>query len=824
MSNFQYLQEGKGLRFLSPLNVWALSFGCIIGWGAFIMPGTMFLPNAGPLGTIIAMGLGALIMLVIGANFCRLGERYRDNGGIFTYTRMLLGHDHAFLAAWSLGLAYLSLLWANATAFVLLSRYFLGDFLEWGLHYQVLGFDIYFGEILATWGILIFFGLFACYGGRLRRNVHSALALLLIAIVVGLCIGVDVKTIHTGFSPAFQPDISPGMQVFSMLMLAPWMFIGFEAVTHAQANFSFKPKRLYIIATLAILCGALTYVLLTTLAVLSIPEEFDSWTTYIESLHELSGIYALPVFHSVMDIFGMEGAYLLGIAMFAALSTSLLGFYRATAFLFQSMARAGLLPEKIGLEDKDSLPHHAILLIIALSLPVPLLGRNAIAWLTDVTTISGSIAYGYASFCALIMSRAEGSRLGKALGITGLLFSFCFFFFPILPNLLAGSALDSESYLLLAAWSIVGFVYYWYVFKHDKNNHFGRSTVMCIILLFLTFFSTSMWIRQVTIDRLQAAVHEGVAISHNALSMTSILQMIFIMIILGLMFNIFTTIRNREEKLDQKILASHTLSQVKNTYLANVSHDIQLLTNSFIGYVQMSLETCAICTVCQEEKAHPEVPQAMGEALGHIEPLNHYLLSLIQSMLRVNSMDEGTVTLKETHTDLNHTMKQIRNVFSALMEEKGITFRVDNQIEDALVKCDNERLLRLLMNLISNAYNASGEGNEVTVTLRQLGPGYHPEGGGRWHRRQTCVDYELTVKDTGQGMPPTLAGRLQELLDMDSAPTFSSLLDMGRGMYVVKTIVNRMNGTISFATGHGTGTEFKIRLTFAISRQEDNEA
>ena len=154
-------RQESALRFLSPLNVWALSFGCLIGWGAFVMPGTMFLPHAGPIGTIIAMCLGALIMLAIGANFSFLGQRYQDNGGIFTFTRMLLGSDHAFLAAWSLGLAYLSLLWANATAFVLLARYFLGDALEWGIHYQVLGFDIYFGEILATWLILIAFGLFA---------------------------------------------------------------------------------------------------------------------------------------------------------------------------------------------------------------------------------------------------------------------------------------------------------------------------------------------------------------------------------------------------------------------------------------------------------------------------------------------------------------------------------------------------------------------------------------------------------------------------------------------------------------------------------------
>ena len=47
-------------RSLSPLNVWALAFGCIIGWGAFMMPGTTFLPKAGTLGTTLAMLIGRL--------------------------------------------------------------------------------------------------------------------------------------------------------------------------------------------------------------------------------------------------------------------------------------------------------------------------------------------------------------------------------------------------------------------------------------------------------------------------------------------------------------------------------------------------------------------------------------------------------------------------------------------------------------------------------------------------------------------------------------------------------------------------------------------
>ena len=41
-------------RYLSPIDVWAMAFGCMIGWGAFVMPGTTFLLIAGLAGSVIA--------------------------------------------------------------------------------------------------------------------------------------------------------------------------------------------------------------------------------------------------------------------------------------------------------------------------------------------------------------------------------------------------------------------------------------------------------------------------------------------------------------------------------------------------------------------------------------------------------------------------------------------------------------------------------------------------------------------------------------------------------------------------------------------------
>ena len=96
-------------RYLSRTDVWAIAFGCIIGWGAFVMPGTTFLPIAGPGGTVVAMAVSAAIMLVIGMNYAYLMVRRPGTGGVYTYTKEAFGRDHAFLCAWFLRMRRLSL-------------------------------------------------------------------------------------------------------------------------------------------------------------------------------------------------------------------------------------------------------------------------------------------------------------------------------------------------------------------------------------------------------------------------------------------------------------------------------------------------------------------------------------------------------------------------------------------------------------------------------------------------------------------------------------------------------------------------------------------
>ena len=61
---------------LMPLDVWAVAFGCIVGWGSFVMPGSTFIPLAGAGGTVLALLAGTLLMLIIGRNYSFLMEEY----------------------------------------------------------------------------------------------------------------------------------------------------------------------------------------------------------------------------------------------------------------------------------------------------------------------------------------------------------------------------------------------------------------------------------------------------------------------------------------------------------------------------------------------------------------------------------------------------------------------------------------------------------------------------------------------------------------------------------------------------------------------------
>ena len=486
-------------RYLSPLGVWALSFGCSVGWGAFVMPGTTFLPIAGPIGSAIGMAVGAIIMLIIGRNYYFLMQRYPDAGGTYSYTKHILGFDHGFLSGWFLVLAYIVIVWANLTALALIGRNLLGDMFQFGFHYQLAGYDIYFGEILAAIGVLFLCGLFCLFRKRIAVWVQIVMALILIGGVV-ICFSVAVsKNGGSGIiEPAFSKISSSGnlMQIFSIVALTPWAYVGFESVSHSAEEFKFKQNKTFIIIIAAVFTAGLAYILLSWLAVTALPEGFSDWTAYISHLSELEGTEALPTFYAVSKAMGGTGIVILGVTVLGGIITGIIGNTIAASRVLYAIAKDDILPKWFCRTNKDGNPSNAILFILLVSAIIPFFGRTAISWIVDVTTVGGTIIYAYTSAAALKEAQTTKNKRMIVCGVIGVLFSFLFALYFLIPNLASVSTLATESYLILTVWSILGLVFFRNVFGKDKTRRFGKSIIVWIVLLFLIMFTSIVWMQQ----------------------------------------------------------------------------------------------------------------------------------------------------------------------------------------------------------------------------------------------------------------------------------------------------------------------------------------
>lgn len=300
--------DNKTRHSLSPLSAWALAFGCVIGWGSFVMPGTTFLPTAGPAGTGIAMAVGAALMLVIGFNFHFMMNRCSEAGGAYAYAKGAFGRDHAFLCAWFLGLSYIALIPQNASALALMSRYFLNKALQFGFHYRVAGYDVYFGEILFSELIVLLFGLLFLFGEGVVRHLQTVAALAIVTGVgIVLCAGtgkLDLGCVRPSFG---MKGFSPALGITALVMLAPWAFVGFDTLSLFTKDFRFSVKRSFRIITAAILIGAAVYTALTWLSAAAVPGRYSDWQAYIFDLDNLEGPAALPAFQAGQAVLGLSG-------------------------------------------------------------------------------------------------------------------------------------------------------------------------------------------------------------------------------------------------------------------------------------------------------------------------------------------------------------------------------------------------------------------------------------------------------------------------------------------------------------------------------------
>lgn len=464
--------ESKLQKKLSPLNVWALALGSIIGWGAFVMPGNTFLPNAGPVGTAIALGIAALIMICIAFNYDYMINHFPVAGGEFTFTSVSFGRTTGFVCAWFLGLSYLAIVPLNATALALIGRNLFPTLTQWGYLYSVEGYSIYAGEVLLAVSALLLFAFLSIKGISVAGKFQTMLAFGLvgaIALLLVSCLFSDYASL-SHLQPLLLEQEGGGWNlggILAVIAVAPWAFVGFDSIPQAAEEFNFSHRKSKMIMVASILIGALLYLILNTITAAVLPASYDSWQQYIADCKldplpdSLSGLSALPTFNAAKLMLGNVGLLILGVALICAVLSGIIGFYMATSRLLYSMAKDGVLPAWFGkLHPKYNTPHCALIFVLGISLLAPWFGRTVINWVVDMSSIGAAIGYGLTCASAFVQMRKNGdaSLWMKANAILGSVFSVFFAALLVVPN--PWAYLGKESRIALLVWCLLGAVFF----------------------------------------------------------------------------------------------------------------------------------------------------------------------------------------------------------------------------------------------------------------------------------------------------------------------------------------------------------------------------
>lgn len=470
---------------LNPTHVWAIAFGCIIGWGSFINPGKKFLPNSGVAGTAIAMVLGALVMIIIAFSYAYMVPKYPKAGGEFTFTKICFGKKPAYLCGWFLLAAYLTNVPMNSTAIGLIVDGLDGsaDILKWGFHYQIAGFDVWLGEMILAMAILIGFGILNIMGVKKAGFIQTILASLLAICAFTLCAAgiISAKAKGINMSPIWGFDKAAAIAanattanigefahvgtrgiisaILATFAIAPWAFVGFDTIPQAAEEFNFSYKKVMKIMVIAIAFGCFVYTSNNTVAAAAL----QNWPDRV-----MAGDWVLLI--AAEELLGTFGKVLIGVGVSCAVLSGIMGFYLASSRLMFSMSREGYLPTWFGkLDEKYQTPKNAMIFCILISLSGPILGREALGWFVDMSSIGASIGYFFTSLATnmTLKKDKDGTKALKAIATIGVVFSSIFMVLQLVPIPgLSGVHFGKESYIMLVAWCVIGIIFYLKQRKH----------------------------------------------------------------------------------------------------------------------------------------------------------------------------------------------------------------------------------------------------------------------------------------------------------------------------------------------------------------------
>jgi signal transduction histidine kinase len=226
-------------------------------------------------------------------------------------------------------------------------------------------------------------------------------------------------------------------------------------------------------------------------------------------------------------------------------------------------------------------------------------------------------------------------------------------------------------------------------------------------------------------------------------------------------------------------------------FVANVSHELKTPLTSIQGFAQAILDDTA-----DTLEARKQAAQIIYEEAGRMHRMALDLLDLAR-------LEAGTADLKMSPIDMGALLRSIVEKFTSQAQKAGIHLQLNVPEYLPTLIGDGDRLAQVFTNLVDNALKFTPFGGQVSLQALS-----------------TVADMEISVTDTGQGVPNKALTRLfDRFYQVDPAraggETAAVRRGAGLGLAIVQEIVQAHNGKISVRSEVGHGTTFVIHLPLA---------
>lgn len=235
----------------------------------------------------------------------------------------------------------------------------------------------------------------------------------------------------------------------------------------------------------------------------------------------------------------------------------------------------------------------------------------------------------------------------------------------------------------------------------------------------------------------------------------------------------------------QRVLSLQSrVERMKDEFLATVSHELRTPLTSIVGVLSL-LSAGAIGSLSPEAQELANMAQRNGKRLSH----------LIDDVLDLTKLEGNRMVLQLRSSQLAPLLEESLKANQGYADTFDVKLELECSAALATALVDEQRLLQVMANLVSNAIKHSNKGGRVRIALKGVREGWR-----------------IDVADQGTGIDPAFLSRLFEKFAQADSSDRRSVGGTGLGLHISRMLVERMGGRIVVHSEPGKGSTFSVIL------------